>query len=62
MEGGRHWFPGSRNGPLGAARRYAEERKAFGKAIAEQQAVAFKLADMATEGNRPIGTACRIAP
>ena len=31
-----------------AARRYAEERHAFGKPLREQQAVAFKLADMAT--------------
>ncbi|WP_020592299.1 acyl-CoA dehydrogenase family protein [Kiloniella laminariae] len=31
-----------------AARRYAKERKTFGKAIAEHQAVAFRLADMAT--------------
>lgn len=31
-----------------AARRYTNERKAFGKLINEQQAVAFKLADMAT--------------
>jgi hypothetical protein len=30
------------------ARRYAKERKQFGRPIAEQQAVAFKLADMAT--------------
>ncbi len=28
---------------------YAKERKAFGKPIAEHQAIAFKLADMATE-------------
>jgi alkylation response protein AidB-like acyl-CoA dehydrogenase len=31
------------------AREYAKERTAFGKAIAEQQAIQFKLADMATE-------------
>ena len=31
-----------------AARDYARERKTFGKAIAEHQAVAFRLADMAT--------------
>jgi butyryl-CoA dehydrogenase len=31
-----------------AATRYARERKAFGKAIVENQAIAFKLADMAT--------------
>jgi alkylation response protein AidB-like acyl-CoA dehydrogenase len=28
---------------------YSKERKAFGKAISEHQAIAFKLADMATE-------------
>lgn len=32
-----------------AARDYAKERKAFGKAIMEHQAVAFRLADMATK-------------
>jgi butyryl-CoA dehydrogenase len=32
-----------------AARRYAREREAFGKKIIEHQAVAFRLADMATE-------------
>lgn len=32
-----------------AALRYAREREAFGKPIAEHQAVAFRLADMATE-------------
>jgi alkylation response protein AidB-like acyl-CoA dehydrogenase len=31
------------------ARTYAKERRAFGKAIAEHQAIQFKLADMATE-------------
>jgi alkylation response protein AidB-like acyl-CoA dehydrogenase len=31
------------------ARAYAKERKAFGKPIAEFQAIAFALADMATE-------------
>jgi Acyl-CoA dehydrogenases len=31
------------------ARDYAAERKAFGAAIAEKQAVSFKLADMATD-------------
>ena len=34
---------------LEEARAYAKERKAFGKAIAEFQAIAFMLADMATE-------------
>lgn len=32
-----------------AARDYAKEREAFGKPIAEHQAVAFRLADMATQ-------------
>jgi hypothetical protein len=32
-----------------AALRYAGERRAFGKLLAEHQAVAFRLADMATE-------------
>jgi alkylation response protein AidB-like acyl-CoA dehydrogenase len=36
-------------GALEEARAYALERKAFGKPIAEFQAIAFKLADMATE-------------
>jgi alkylation response protein AidB-like acyl-CoA dehydrogenase len=31
------------------ARAYAKERRAFGKALAEHQAIQFKLADMATE-------------
>jgi alkylation response protein AidB-like acyl-CoA dehydrogenase len=34
---------------LELALRYAQERKAFGKAIAEHQAIQFKLADMATQ-------------
>ncbi len=32
-----------------AAQRYAEERESFGRPIADHQAVAFKLADMATQ-------------
>ncbi|HQR29377.1 MAG TPA: acyl-CoA dehydrogenase family protein [Anaeromyxobacteraceae bacterium] len=36
-------------GALEEARAYARERKAFGKPIAEFQAIAFALADMATE-------------
>ncbi len=36
-------------GALEEARAYAKERKAFGKPIAEFQAIAFSLADMATE-------------
>jgi alkylation response protein AidB-like acyl-CoA dehydrogenase len=34
---------------LDAAIAYARERRAFGKPIAEHQAVAFRLADMATQ-------------
>ncbi len=34
---------------LAASRRYARDRKAFGKPIAEQEAIRWKLADMATE-------------
>jgi len=34
---------------LDAATEYAKEREAFGKPIAEHQAIAFKLADMATQ-------------
>jgi alkylation response protein AidB-like acyl-CoA dehydrogenase len=34
---------------LELALRYSQERKAFGKAIAEHQAIQFKLADMATQ-------------
>ncbi len=36
-------------GALELATAYAKERKAFGKVIANHQAIAFKLADMATE-------------
>jgi alkylation response protein AidB-like acyl-CoA dehydrogenase len=39
---------GLSQGALDASRSYALERKAFGKPIAEHQAVAFQLADMAT--------------
>lgn len=35
-------------GALELATKYAQERKAFGKVIADHQAIAFKLADMAT--------------
>ncbi len=34
---------------LAASRRYAKDRKAFGQPIAEQQAIRWKLADMAVE-------------
>ena len=40
---------GIAGGALELATDYAKERKAFGKSISEHQAVAFKLADMATE-------------
>ncbi len=36
-------------GALELATKYAKEREAFGKPIAQHQAIAFKLADMATE-------------
>ena len=34
---------------LELALKYAQERRAFGKPIAEHQAIQFKLADMATQ-------------
>ncbi len=40
---------GMAQGAYDAARRYAKQRKQFGKAIAEFQAIQWKLADMATE-------------
>ncbi len=40
---------GMAQGAYEAALRYAKERKQFGKAIAEFQAIQFKLADMATQ-------------
>ena len=40
---------GIAQGAYEAARKYAKERKQFGKAIAEFEAIQFKLADMATE-------------
>jgi alkylation response protein AidB-like acyl-CoA dehydrogenase len=40
---------GMAQGALEAATEYAKHRKQFGKAIAEFQAIQFKLADMATE-------------
>ena len=40
---------GMAQGAFEAATRYAKQRKQFGKAIAEFQAIQFKLADMATE-------------
>src|SRR2546428_8659897 len=35
--------------PLELALRYSQERKTFGKPIAQHQAIQFKLADMATK-------------
>jgi alkylation response protein AidB-like acyl-CoA dehydrogenase len=40
---------GIAQGAFAAATKYARERKQFGKAISEFQAIQFKLADMATE-------------
>jgi len=40
---------GMAQGALDAALNYAKQRKQFGKAISEFQAIQFKLADMATE-------------
>jgi alkylation response protein AidB-like acyl-CoA dehydrogenase len=40
---------GMAQGALEAATRYAKQRKQFGQAISEFQAIQFKLADMATE-------------
>jgi alkylation response protein AidB-like acyl-CoA dehydrogenase len=52
LEGGRIGIAaqavGMARAAFEAARIYAHERKAFGKPIFEQQAIAFKLADMAT--------------
>jgi alkylation response protein AidB-like acyl-CoA dehydrogenase len=51
-------------GALEEARGYAKERKAFGKPIAEFQAIAFALADMATEVDaaRLLPSATRSSP
>jgi hypothetical protein len=40
---------GMARGALDAAKKYATERRQFGKAISEFQAIQFKLADMATQ-------------
>jgi alkylation response protein AidB-like acyl-CoA dehydrogenase len=40
---------GMAQGAYGAALKYSKERKQFGKSISEFQAIAFKLADLATE-------------
>jgi len=53
LEGGRISIGalalGIAQGAYDCARRYACEREAFGKTLADQQAVAFKLADMAVQ-------------
>ena len=53
LEGGRIGIAaqalGIAQGAFELATKYAKERKTFGKAIAEHQAIAFKLADMATQ-------------
>ncbi|MDP6538603.1 MAG: acyl-CoA dehydrogenase [Planctomycetota bacterium] len=53
LEGGRISIGalglGIAQGAFDCARRYAAEREAFGKKLADQQAVAFKLANMALE-------------
>ncbi|HEX5935950.1 MAG TPA: acyl-CoA dehydrogenase family protein, partial [Pseudorhizobium sp.] len=53
LEGGRIGIAaqsiGMAQAAFEAARDYARERKAFGKPIADHQAVAFRLADMATQ-------------
>ena len=52
LEGGRIGIAaqsvGMARAAYDAARSYAKEREAFGKPIAQHQAVAFRLADMAT--------------
>ncbi len=53
LEGGRISIGalalGIADGAFDCARRYSQEREAFGKPLAKQQAVAFKLANMAVE-------------
>ncbi|ABS26340.1 acyl-CoA dehydrogenase family protein [Anaeromyxobacter sp. Fw109-5] len=53
LDGGRVGIAAQATGTIRAAldasRRYAKERHAFGRPIAEHQAVAFMLADMATD-------------
>ena len=53
LEGGRLGIAaqalGIASGAYELALKYAQERKAFGKEIIKHQAIAFKLADMATE-------------
>ena len=81
LEGGRLGIAsqalGLASGAYELALKYAHERKAFGKEIIKHQAIAFKLADMATEieamrflclkaawlkdNNKPYGTASAMA-
>jgi len=53
LEGGRIGIAaqalGIAEGAFELATQYAKERKSFGKPISEHQAIAFKLADMATQ-------------
>ncbi|MCH5585121.1 acyl-CoA dehydrogenase [Shimazuella sp. AN120528] len=53
LDGGRNGIAaqavGIAQGALDAALAYAKERRQFGKTLAEQQAIQFKLADMATQ-------------
>jgi len=53
LDGGRNFDrragTGMAQGALEAATKYAKQRKQFGQAISEFQAVQFKLADMATQ-------------
>lgn len=53
LDGGRNGIAaqavGIAQGALDAALAYAKEREQFGKPIAQQQAIGFKLADMATK-------------
>ncbi|MEN2465361.1 acyl-CoA dehydrogenase [Ornithinibacillus sp. JPR2-1] len=53
LDGGRNGIAaqavGIAQGALDAATRYAKEREQFGKPIAHNQGISFKLADMATE-------------
>lgn len=53
LDGGRNGIAaqavGIAQGALDAALAYAKERRQFGKTLADQQAIQFKLADMATQ-------------
>src|SRR5699024_8015875 len=54
LDGGRNGIAaqalGIAQGALDAVIHYAKEREQFGKPIADNQGISFKLADMATEG------------